>query len=68
MKRNYSRAAALTLFLYLSVSPAATAAPSRDRDVIAGPGERVVRIVKKIKNIFRGFTSQDDLSPPLPKP
>lgn len=68
MNRKYLRVAALALFLYLSVTPAAIAAPQRDRDVIAGPGERVVRIVKKIKNFFRGFTSQDEWTPPLPKP
>jgi hypothetical protein len=68
MNRNYTRVAALALFLYLSISPAAHAASRRDRDLITDPGERVVRIVKKIKNFFRGFTSQDDLGPPIPKP
>jgi hypothetical protein len=68
MNRNYTRVAALAFFLFLSISPAADAAPRRDRDLITDPGERVVRIVKKIKNIFRGFTSQDDLGPPIPKP
>jgi hypothetical protein len=66
MNRNYSRVAALALFLYLSVSPMANAAPRRDREQIADPGQRIVRIIKKIKNIFRGFTSQDELNPPLP--
>ena len=68
MNRNYSRVAALALFLFLSISPSATAASRRDRDVIAGPGERVVRVVKKIKDFFRGLTSQDEWNPPLPKP
>jgi hypothetical protein len=69
MNRKYSRVAALAIFLCLSLSPVAMAAPPRDRDVIAGPGERVVRIAKKIKNLFRGFISQDDgLYPPVPKP
>ena len=68
MNRNYTRVAALAFFLYLSISPAAHAASRRDRDLITDPGERVVRIVKKIKNFFRGLTSQDELGPPIPKP
>jgi len=69
MNRNYLRIAALALFLYLSLSPAMAAASRRDRDGIVDPGERVVRIVKKVKNFFRGFTSQEDTQvPPVPKP
>jgi hypothetical protein len=68
MNRNHSRVAALALFLYLSLSQAATAAPPRDREAIVNPGERIVRIVKKIKNYFHGITSQDELTPPTPKP
>ncbi len=69
MNRNYSRVAALALFLYLSVVPTTLTAAPRDRDTFVGPGERVVQIVKKIKNLFRGFTAQDDgLYPPVPKP
>ena len=68
MNRNHSRVAALVLFLYLSLSPAATAAPQRDRDAIVDPGERIVRIIKKIKSYFSGITSQDELTPPTPKP
>ena len=60
MNRNHSRVAALAVFLYLSLSPAATATPRRDRDAIIDPGERIVRVVKKIKNYFRGITSQDE--------
>ena len=68
MNRNYSRVVALALFVYLSVAPAALAVPRLDRDLI-DPGERVVRIIKKIKNFFRGFTSQEDTQvPPFPKP
>jgi len=69
MNRNYSRIGALALFLYLSVSPAANAASQKDRDLISEPRERVVRIVKKIKNFFRGIGSQDDQQlPPTPRP
>jgi hypothetical protein len=69
MNRTYSRVAALAIFLCLSISPVSMAAPPRDRDAITGPGERVVRIVQKIKDLFRGFTSQEDsLYPPVPKP
>jgi hypothetical protein len=68
MNRNYTRVAALAFFLYLSISPVAHAASRGDRDLITNPGERVVRIVNKIKSIVRGFTSQDDLGPPIPKP
>ena len=67
MNRKYLRVAALAIFLYLLVSPIATAATLRDRDV-ADPGERVVRVVKKIKNFFRGLTTHDEWNPPLPKP
>ena len=71
MKLNYTRIGALALFLYLTVSPIATAAP-RDRDAIdatASPIQRVVRVVKKVKNFFRGYTSQEDGHvPPIPKP
>jgi hypothetical protein len=67
MNRYHLRVAALAIFLCLSVFPAA-AAPRRDRD-FADPGDRIVRIVKKIKSIVRGFTSQDDSQiPPIPKP
>jgi hypothetical protein len=69
MNRNYWRVAALALFFYLSIAPVTTAAPMRDRDTVAGPGERVVRVVKKIKIFIRGFVSQDDgMLPPVPKP
>jgi hypothetical protein len=69
MNRNFWRVAALALFLYLSTSQAAVAAPRGDRDAIVDPGDRIVRIVKKVKNFFRGFTSHDDTSiPPVPKP
>jgi hypothetical protein len=68
MKLNYTRVGALALFLYLTVSPIATAAP-RDHDAIAGPVERVVRVIKKVKYFFRGYTSQEDGHvPPIPKP
>jgi hypothetical protein len=67
MNRNFRSVAALVLFLYLSVSPAAVAGPRRDRD--ADPGDRIVRIIKKVKQIVHGFTSQDDQTlPPIPKP
>jgi hypothetical protein len=66
MNRNYARVAALAFFLYLVVSPAATAAPRKGGDMFAEPG--VSRIVRKIKNFFRGFTSQDELTPPTPTP
>ena len=69
MNRNYSRVAALAFFLYLCVSPAAMAASQRERDLFAAPGEQVARVVKKIKNVLRGFTTQEDSQiPPTPKP
>jgi hypothetical protein len=68
MNRYHLRFAALALFLYLTVLPVA-AAPRRDREFGVDPGDRIVRIVKKIKSIVRGFTSQDDSQiPPIPKP
>lgn len=68
MKHNYTRFSALALFLYLTVSPTVTAAP-RDRDAIADPIKRVVRVVKQVKDFFRGYTSQEDGHvPPFPKP
>jgi hypothetical protein len=68
MKLKYTRVGALALFLYLAVSPTAIAAP-RDRNAIGDPIERVVRVVKKVKNFFRGYTSQEDGHvPPIPKP
>ena len=69
MNRKYSRVAALAIFLCLSLSPVAMAASQRERDVLVGPGERVVRFVKRVKNLFRGLTTHDDsLYPPIPKP
>ncbi len=68
MNRNFSRVAALVFFLCLSISPAATAANRKDRDLFTGPGERIVRVVKKIKNIFRGIGSHDEQIPPVPRP
>ncbi|MFL6246612.1 MAG: hypothetical protein ACJ74H_11345 [Thermoanaerobaculia bacterium] len=64
MNRQYLRVAALAVFLYLSLAPVASAAPRRDRDLILDPGDRIVRIIKKVKNFFRGISSQDDY--PLP--
>ena len=67
MNRNFWRVAALVLFLFLSVSPAAMAGPRRDRD--ADLGDRIVRIINKVKHIVRGFTTLDDTGiPPVPKP
>ena len=63
MNRHYLRIAALALFLCLTLSPVALAAPRRDRERF-DPSEPVVRIVKKVKNFFRGLASQDDY--PLP--
>jgi hypothetical protein len=69
MNRKFSRVAALALFLYVAVAPIANAASRRDRDLISDPGERIVRIAKKVKNFFRGIGSQDDQQiPPIPKP
>ena len=72
MNRKYSRVAALALFFYLSVSSAVMAGPRADRadrDIFAGPSERITRIVKKIKKIIRGITSEEDTPiPPVPKP
>lgn len=68
MNRRYLRVAALAAFLYLSLSPIASAAPrgDRDRDRL-DPRERIVKIVKKVKNFFRGISSQEDLPlPPTP--
>ena len=50
MNRNYTRIAALALFLYLAVSPAANAASRKDRDLSIDPDERVVDH-QEIKNI-----------------
>ena len=69
MNRCYLRVAALSLVVYLCASSSALAAPRTHRDVISGPGERVARIVKQVRNFLRGFTSQDDgMLPPVPKP
>ena len=67
MNRKYLRVAALAVFLYLSVVPTVLAAPRGDRERIAGPGDPIVRITKKIKTFFRGLTSQEDLPVP-PRP
>jgi hypothetical protein len=66
MNRNYPRVAALALVVCLSYSPTATAISARDRDAITGPRERIVRIVKKVKNFFRGISSHDEWIPPKP--
>jgi hypothetical protein len=66
MNRNYLRVSALALFLYLSVAPVAVAR-QRDHDVFTGPGERIIRIIKKVRTFFRGISSQEDLPvPPIP--
>lgn len=70
MNHKYSRVAALALFFYLSVSSAVMAAPRADRPdrhLIGSPGDQIVRIVKKFKQFFRGFTSEEDTAIP-PKP
>jgi len=68
MNQTRSRVAALVLFLSLLVTPAAVAGPRNGHDSIAGPRERLVQIVKKVKLFVRGLTSQDEWTPPLPKP
>ena len=68
MKHNRSRVAVLVLFLLFSVSPVAVGASRKDRDNISGPGERIIRIAKKVKLFVRGLVSQDEWTPPLPKP
>lgn len=68
MNRHSLRIAALALFVYLSVSPVASARVHEDR-ATETPGAAVVRLVKKIKSYFRGFTIQDEYPlPPIPKP
>jgi hypothetical protein len=68
MNRYYLRVIALAIFLFVSALSGA-ASPRRDAYVRLDPGERIIRIVKKIKGIVRGFTSQDDSQiPPIPKP
>jgi hypothetical protein len=67
MNRSQLRVAALSLSLYLAVSPVALAAPKRDR-VAVDPGDQIVRIIKKVVKAFR-LGSQEDLpAPPIPKP
>ena len=68
MKMDHRRwgAAALALVVCLSASPVATASGFRDGDLDFG--QRIVRVIKKIRKILP-ITAQDDLpSPPLPKP
>lgn len=64
MNRQYLRVTALALFLYLAASPIASAEARVDRSSIVDPGQRIVRIIKKVKNLFRGFASEDEY--PLP--
>jgi hypothetical protein len=72
MKLEYRRvsAAALTLIFCLSVAPLVSAKAARDRDRERGriePPERIVRIVKRIKDILNRIASQEDLpQPPIP--
>jgi hypothetical protein len=69
MNRKYSRIAALALFVCLTVSPAALAAPRRDQARVSNPGDQVARVIKKLKNFIRGVTTQEDTgSPPVPTP
>ena len=70
MKLKYRRvsAAALTLIFCLSVAPmmAAKAIRDRDRNRIEPP-EQVVRIVKRIKDLFKRISTQEDFpQPPVP--
>lgn len=69
MNRNYRRwgAAALTLVLCLEFAPLAAAKPVRDGVGLVDPGERVVRVINKIKKAIRGISTLNDYPQP-PKP
>lgn len=59
-------AAALALVVCLSVAPLTTAKPTEDRNRFE-PRERIVRIVKRIKDFLNRIGSQEDLpQPPIP--
>lgn len=61
--RFYLSAAALALFVCLSIAPLAMAAPqSRDDDF--NVRDRIERVIKKVRKFFGGITSLDEL--PLP--
>jgi hypothetical protein len=64
-------AAMLALVISLSVSPLLNAAPERSRGHDRAFRERerdpIVRVVKKIRDIVRKFTGQDEYPvPPIP--
>ena len=68
MNRYYLRVTALAIFLFVTALSGA-ASPRKEAESRLDPGERIIRIVKKIKGFVRGFTSQDDSQiPPIPKP
>lgn len=68
MNQTRSRVVALVFLLFLSMTRTAVAGPRNGRDSISGPGDRILRIVKKVKIFVRGLTTQDEWTPPLPKP
>lgn len=61
-------AAALALIVCLAVAPTSSAKPSEGRFRLEPP-ERIVRIVKRIKDFLNRISSQEDFpQPPIPKP
>lgn len=69
MNRNHRRwgAAALILVFCLAGAPLASAKPFREGSD-PDPGERVVRVIKKVKKFFGISTLDDFPEPPRPKP
>lgn len=68
LKNRRWGATVLALIVCLSVAPISSAKPSESRYRLEPP-ERIVRIVKRIKDFLNRISSQEDLpQPPTPKP
>ncbi len=67
LKYRFS-AAALTLVVCLALAPVTAAKPADNRDRFE-PRDRILRIVKRIKDFIGRISSQDEYPhPPIPKP
>lgn len=67
MKSRLSgRVNAVVLVLILALAPSAAFSAPRDRDAPQKPGDRIVRIIKQIKNLFAPAVNDDAMTPPKP--
>jgi hypothetical protein len=64
--RQIRRVNAVLLATFLAIAPSIASAAPRHRDKPQNPGERIVQIIKQIRNFFTPSVSEDGVIPPKP--